>query len=233
MQRLDGVQGHPASLRVDLDRERRCGFPEVIYGAGKSREELLAAAASIYEHHGRMLLTRVDPDCGAWLARQIPGAEYRERARCVTAEREPRPRVGRIVLLSAGTADLPVAEEARVTAEITGNVTETFYDVGVAGLHRLLGIRDHLERARAIVVVAGMDGALPSVVAGLVGRPVIGVPTSAGYGAAFGGTAALLAMLNSCATGLAVVNIDNGFGAAMLASRINQLAHPHAEAGPS
>ena len=212
------------TLRPDLARAQRCGHAEVVYGEGKDREELLAAARSIHDAHGQVLVTRLSAEHGEYLASEIPGACYHPRARCLVAHREPPALRGRIAVLCAGTSDVPVAEEARLTAEITGSATDPCYDVGVAGVHRLLEIRERIDSARVVVVVAGMDGALPSVVAGLTRRPIIAVPTSVGYGASFGGLAALLTMLNSCATGVAVVNIDNGFGAGMLASRINRLA---------
>ncbi|MEM7164518.1 MAG: nickel pincer cofactor biosynthesis protein LarB [Planctomycetota bacterium] len=211
------------ALRLDHDRERRCGFPEVVFGAGKTTKDLVAAAEGIWARHDRLLITRIDAAGAAAVADRIGAGGYHERARCYSACREPVPRAGAVSILCAGTSDVAVAEEARITAEISGSATQHYYDVGVAGVHRLLSIRDELEEARVLVVVAGMEGALPSVVAGLVSRPVIAVPTSVGYGAAFGGIAALLGMLNSCANGISVVNIDNGFGAGMLASRINLL----------
>lgn len=210
-------------LRIDHDREQRCGFPEVIFGAGKTTADIVAAADAIWARHDQLLVTRLDAPGGAALSAHLGAGEYHERARCYTATRTPVVGAGAVSILCAGTSDVPVAEEARLTAEISGSHTKSYYDVGVAGVHRLLSIRDELESARVLVVVAGMEGALPSVVAGLVSRPVIAVPTSIGYGASFGGIAALLGMLNSCANGISVVNIDNGFGAGMLASRINLL----------
>jgi NCAIR mutase (PurE)-related protein len=210
--------------RVDTDRRRRVGFPEVIFSQGKTPGEVAAIAQTILAHDPVLLATRATPEHFAAVAAALPEAVYHERARCITVERAPLPRqTGTVGVLCAGTSDLAVAEEAAVTLEIFGNPTRRFYDVGVAGLHRLLAVRDALEACRALVVVAGMEGALPSVVAGLVSRPVIAVPTSVGYGASFGGLAALLAMLNTCASGVTVVNIDNGFGAAYAAATINRL----------
>lgn len=208
-------------IRIDHDRERRCGFPEVVFGQGKNPDDLVQACRRILDRHGRLLATRVDPTPAEALRDAIPEGEYHSRARCFSVERTPIPRKGRVLILCAGTSDVPVAEEARVTAEITGSHCTAHYDVGVAGIHRLFAIEHELRQARALVVVAGMEGALPSVVGGLVACPVIAVPTSIGYGAAFGGLAALLGMLNSCAAGVSVVNIDNGYGAGILASRIN------------
>ncbi|MGE3166667.1 MAG: nickel pincer cofactor biosynthesis protein LarB [Planctomycetota bacterium] len=213
----------PPTVRIDHDRERRCGFPEVVFGSGKSPEDLVAAARAVMDRHQRLLVTRVPPSSAAALQAAIPQGVHHPRAHCFTCAPTPLPRVGRVAILCAGTSDVGVAEEARITAEITGSATDPHYDVGVAGVHRLLRIESELRAARVLVVVAGMEGALPSVVAGLVSVPVIAVPTSVGYGAAFGGLAALLGMLNSCAAGVSVVNIDNGYGAGMLASRINQM----------
>ena len=211
--------------RVDTDRRRRCGFPEVIFCQGKTPVEVAAIARTILAHDPVVLGTRASPEHFAAVAAEVPGAVYHERARCILVERAPLPRLtGRIGVICAGTSDLPVAEEAAVTLETFGNPVERITDVGVAGLHRLLAVRDRLEACRVLVVVAGMEGALPSVVAGLVSVPVIAVPTSVGYGASFGGLAALLGMLNSCGSGVTVVNIDNGFGAAYAAATINRLA---------
>lgn len=212
--------------RVDHDRGLRCGYPEVIFGQGKTPSDILAIARAILDRSGRLLATRLAPEAAALLREAFPGGRWEERARCFTADRDPSPREpeGRVLVVSAGTSDLPVAEEARVTAEATGSRVETLHDVGVAGLHRLLARTERIREARVVVVVAGMEGALASVVGGLCAAPVVAVPTSVGYGASFGGLAALLAMLNSCAAGVAVVNIDNGFGAGFLASRINRMA---------
>jgi NCAIR mutase (PurE)-related protein len=219
--------------QVDTHRALRKGFPEVIFGAGKSPDQVVHIAARIYEHEQRILVTRVNGEHVRALRRQFKHALHHDAARCVTIERKPRPkRPGTIAVLCAGTSDLPVAEEAAVTADIMGNRVERIYDVGVAGLHRMLARLDSIRAANVIVVAAGMEGALPSVVAGLVSRPVIAVPTSVGYGASFGGIAALLGMLNSCGSGVTVVNIDNGFGAGYAASQINALAADAAAAAP-
>jgi hypothetical protein len=211
--------------RVDTHRALRKGFPEVIFGAGKSPAQVVKIAAKLLEREQRILVTRITPQHAAALRKKFKRAVHHEMARCVTIEKSPlRPRPGTIAVVCAGTSDLPVAEEAAVTAEIMGNRVERINDVGVAGLHRLFGWLDVIQRANVVVVVAGMEGALPSVVAGLVSRPVIAVPTSVGYGASFGGLAALLGMLNSCGSGVTVVNIDNGFGAGYAASQINELA---------
>jgi NCAIR mutase (PurE)-related protein len=210
--------------RVDTDRSRRCGFPEVIFADGKTPEQVLAIGRTILAHDPVLLVTRARAEHFALLAAQIPEARWHESARCVTVERTPLPRrEGTIGVICAGTSDLPVAEEASVTLEVFGNRVNRVTDVGVAGLHRLLAERDRLEACSALIVVAGMEGALPSVVAGLVSKPVIAVPTSIGYGANFGGIAALLGMLTSCGSGVTVVNIDNGFGAAYAAAQINRL----------
>ena len=213
--------------RVDHHRAIRQGFPEVVFGEGKTPDQVSQIAARIVEAGHRLLVTRTDVDAFAAVRARLGGAVFHETARIIShTTDEPPAGPGGILVVSAGTSDQRVAEEALVTGEVMGNRVERLYDVGVAGLHRLLAERSRLEHARVIVVVAGMEGALPSVVGGLVSVPVIAVPTSVGYGASFGGVAALLAMLNSCATGVAVVNIDNGFGAGALASMINQLAPP-------
>ncbi len=209
--------------RVDTDRRRRTGFPEVIYCPGKTPAETAAIAVTLLEHEPVLLATRATAGHFEAVAARVPDAVFHARARCITVERAPMPRqTGVIGVVCAGTSDLPVAEEAVVTLEVFGNPVRRFHDVGVAGLHRLLAVRDELEACAVLVVVAGMEGALPSVVAGLVSCPVIAVPTSVGYGASFGGLTALLAMLNSCASGVTVVNIDNGFGAAFAAATINR-----------
>lgn len=209
--------------KIDHHRAIRQGFPEVVLGLGKTPEQVAAIAAQIVERKHPLLVTRADEP--AWLAVKaaVPDAQYHAVARCITVQGECAPGKGTIVLCSAGTSDVPVAEEAAVTAEVLGNTVDRVYDVGVAGIHRLLAQRDRLASARVVIVVAGMEGALPSVVAGMVGVPVIAVPTSIGYGASFGGVAALLGMLNSCANGVSVVNIDNGYGAGCIASMINHL----------
>lgn len=207
--------------RLDVEREARCGVPEVIFAAGKTATQTTEIALAALEHHGRFLATRVPDDAARELLAAIPEAVRHERSRCVTADlRTGVTRTGHVLVLSAGTSDEPVAEEALVTAHFAGARTELIRDVGVAGLHRLLAHQDAMRAADALVVVAGMEGALPSVVAGLVDVPVVAVPTSVGYGASFGGLAALLAMLNSCAAGVTVVNIDNGFGAGFAAARM-------------
>lgn len=210
---------------VDTHRGLRQGFPEVIFGAGKTPAQVVGIAAELYRRSRRVLITRVTPEQARLLRKRFKIAVHHEVARCVTLDPRPLPkRPGSIAVVCAGTSDLPVAEEAAVTAEIMGNRVARVADVGVAGLHRLLGKLTVLQSANVVVVVAGMEGALPSVVAGLVDKPVIAVPTSVGYGASFGGVAALLAMLNSCGSGVTVVNIDNGFGAGFAASQINALA---------
>jgi len=207
---------------IDHHRALRQGFPEVVYGAGKTTEQLVAIAQRIAERGDGVLVTRVAPESVAPLLEALPGAESNALARTVRvrAVQPPETALGSVLVVTAGTSDLPVAEEAAVTADAMGCIAERLTDVGVAGIHRLLGSSAVLERAAVIIVVAGMDGALASVVGGLVRVPVIAVPTSVGYGAAFSGIAPLLTMLNSCAAGVTVVNIDNGFGAAVAAARI-------------
>ena len=209
--------------KIDHHRSIRQGFPEVILGLGKSPDQVAAIAAQIVARGNPLLVTRAEDAAWEAVKATVPHAEYHALARCITVKGECAPGKGTIVLCSAGTSDQPVAEEAAVTAEILGNTVERIYDVGVAGIHRVLAQRDRLDAARVVIVVAGMEGALPSVVAGMVGVPVIAVPTSIGYGASFGGIAALLGMLNSCANGVSVVNIDNGYGAGCIASMINHL----------
>ena len=209
--------------RLDTQRELRCGFPEVVFGERKEPAELVEIARSILARHERLLVTRVAEAGLSALRAALPDCRVHARARAVSVNApEPGTGEGRVLVLSAGTADAPVAEEAELTARMLGARTERLDDVGVAGIHRLLAHSEALERARVLVVVAGMEGALPSVVGGLVRRPVIAVPTSVGYGASFGGLSALLAMLNSCAAGVTVVNIDNGFGAGYAAALINR-----------
>jgi NCAIR mutase (PurE)-related protein len=206
--------------RVDVDREQRQGAAEVIYGEGKLPEDIREIARALLDAGQNVLVTRL-PKGGLEALADLPGeVEHNERARCARIVQKPRESIGRVALLCAGTSDLPVAEEAGFTLEFLGAEVERVYDVGVAGLHRLLDADGGWKTADCVVVVAGMDGALPSVVGGLTGCPVIAVPTSVGYGASFGGLSALLAMLNSCSAGVAVVNIDNGFGAARAAHRI-------------
>jgi len=210
--------------RVDHHRTVRQGFPEVVFGQGKSPEQIAAIAQRIVSAGHSLLVTRTNAEAQAAVVQSLPDASFHPLARTITLRVGAScPGKGTVVVAAAGTADLPVAEEAAISAEIMGNTVDRLYDVGVAGLHRLLAEHQRLTSARVLIVVAGMEGALPSVVGGLVDVPVIAVPTSVGYGASFGGLTALLAMLNSCATGVAVVNIDNGFGAAAIASSINHL----------
>jgi len=210
--------------KVDHHRSLRLGLPEVIYGEGKSTAQIVAIATRMQQQGANVLVTRLDEVKAAEFLSAFPGARYEAHARLATVLTHPSEIVGRgrIVVASAGTSDLGVAEEAAITAELLGNEVERIHDVGVAGIHRLFAHRDSLSGASVLIVVAGMEGALPSVVAGLVDRPVVAVPTSVGYGASFGGLAALLAMLNSCAPGITVVNVDNGFGAGVAASLINR-----------
>jgi NCAIR mutase (PurE)-related protein len=210
--------------KVDHHRAARQGFPEVILGLGKTPAQIAGIAERIAARGHSLLVTRADQAAFEAVAKVLPGCEYEEGARAITLRRDDvTPGKGTVLIAAAGTSDFGVAEEAAVTASVMGNDVDRLYDVGVAGLHRLLRARERLTSARVIVVVAGMEGALPSVVAGLVKVPVIAVPTSVGYGASFGGIAALLGMLNSCANGVSVVNIDNGFGGGCIASVINHL----------
>jgi len=209
---------------ADTHRHLRTGFPEVVLGQGKTPEQIAAILIELRRGGSTVMASRVSPEAGAIVVREVHEARYLPVPRAVVVGPMPAPDRGRglIAVLSAGTADVPVAEEAALTAELAGNRVERIFDVGVAGLHRLLVYRETLETAEVIVVAAGMEGALPSVVGGLFARPVIAVPTSVGYGASLGGMAALLSMLNSCAAGVAVVNIDNGFGAGQMAAMINR-----------
>jgi len=210
--------------KVDHHRGLRNGFPEVILGEGKDAAQIVAIAERLQATGGDVLVTRLGAEPARELLAAVPGFRYHATARvaCYRAREAPPTGRGTVLVVTAGTADLPVAEEAALSAEFMGNAVERLYDVGVAGIHRLLDGRDRLWDAAVLIIVAGMEGALPSVVGGLVDRPVIAVPTSVGYGTSFGGLAALLAMLNTCAAGVVVVNIDNGFGAAAAATRINQ-----------
>ena len=209
---------------VDHHRSLRQGFPEVIYGPGKTPEQVAAIVESMNRHQHNVLVTRASKEQFVSVQRISPDAQFHELARAIVIRKtEGVHGKGTVMVISAGTSDVPVAEEAVVTLKLMGNPIEALYDVGVAGLHRLLDRRARLAEARVLIVVAGMEGALPSVVGGLVSAPVIAVPTSIGYGASLGGVAALLGMLNSCASNVTVVNIDNGFGAAMVASLINRL----------
>ncbi|SRR5579862_813882 len=210
--------------RVDTGRRDRRGFPEVIYCEGKTAEDVRAIARVIVANDPVLLATRARREHYDAVAAEFPEAVFHARARCITLEKEPLPKnSGKVGVICAGTSDLPVAEESIVTLEIFGNAVERIHDIGVAGIHRLIAVRDRLEACNVLIVVAGMEGALPSAVAGLTSRPIIAVPTSVGYGASFGGLAALLGMLNSCGSGVTVVNIDNGFGAAYAAATINRL----------
>jgi pyridinium-3,5-biscarboxylic acid mononucleotide synthase len=225
---LDALRAQPYEnlgfARVDHHRSVRQGFPEVILGLGKTPAQTAAIAAEIVARGSTLLVTRATDAMYEAVRARIPAATYYADAALITfRQQDISPGKGQIVVAAAGTSDLAVAEEAARTAELMGNEVARLYDVGVAGLHRLLGERARLASARVIIVVAGMEGALPSVIAGLVSVPVIAVPTSVGYGASFGGIAALLGMLNSCASGVSVVNIDNGFGAGAIASLINHL----------
>jgi len=209
--------------KVDSHRKIRCGFPEVIFCMGKTTEQVVKIVEHIVAGGNDMLATRASMEIYEAVSRKFSEAVYNEQARTITIRKTKRkPHKGLILIITAGTSDIPVAEEARVTAEIMGNNVKVLYDVGVAGIHRLMKSHGELLKANVIIVVAGMEGALASVVGGLVDCPVIGVPTSIGYGASFFGVAPLLSMLNSCAAGVSVVNIDNGFGAAYAASLINR-----------
>ncbi|HHY85005.1 MAG TPA: nickel pincer cofactor biosynthesis protein LarB [Verrucomicrobia bacterium] len=217
--------------QLDTHRELRKGFPEVVFGSGKTVAQVVAIASKLLEKNQSVLATRLTPEQARALKKKFRSAVHHELARCVTIVRKPLPkRPGTIAVVCAGTSDLPIMEEAAVTAEVMGNRVERVADVGVAGVHRLLNRLETIQRANVVIVVAGMEGALPSVVAGLVSTPVIAVPTSVGYGASFGGLAALLGMLNSCGSGVTVVNIDNGFGAGYAASQINALCERAARA---
>ncbi|MCY0874965.1 MAG: nickel pincer cofactor biosynthesis protein LarB [Firmicutes bacterium] len=210
---------------VDHHRALRQGVPEVIFGQGKTREQIVAIVESLHRRDAdAILVTRVGQEVYDDVREVAPTAVYHELARLVVVEARPRAKVGRIAVVCAGTSDLPVAHEAVYTAQLLGNHADLIADVGVAGIHRLFARMPEIAAAQVVIVIAGMEGALPSVVGGLVDKPLIAVPTSIGYGANFGGLSALLGMLNSCASGVTVVNIDNGFGAAVAASRINHLA---------
>lgn len=210
---------------LDTHRALRTGFPEVILCQGKQPEHVVAIMERLCVGDAPVLATRAGPELADLVRAKLPDVRYHPLGRCLIYEPRPLPKgPGNILVISAGTADLPVAEEAALTADLMGNHVERIFDVGVAGLHRLLAHMPQIMQAQVVIVVAGMEGALPSVVGGLVRRPVIAVPTSVGYGASFGGLAALLGMLNSCAAGVTVVNIDNGFGAGFAAAQINRLA---------
>jgi len=216
--------------RLDLDRARRCGFPEVVFALGKTAEQVARIGADLFARSGVLLVTRVEPEQYTALAAVVPEAVYHEQPRLVVACREDAAvsdSIGHIVVATGGTADFPIAEEAALTAEVHGARVTRLYDVGVAGVHRALAHTELLRDARVIIAVAGMEGALPTLIAGLVDVPIIAVPTSVGYGASYEGIAPLLTMLNSCAGGISVVNIDNGFGAAVVATRINSPSWEH------
>ena len=209
--------------KIDCHRRMRRGFPEVIFGKGKTAGQIVEIARNLLSHDGTLLITRTDKKVFLRLRKIVPEVEFNEKAGAIYFNKQkPVIKKGTVLVVTAGTGDMPVAEEAKVTLEVMGNRVETLYDVGVAGIHRLLDKKESLRRANVIIVVAGMEGALASVVSGLVSRPVIAVPTSIGYGAAFEGIAPLLTMMNSCSPGVGVVNIDNGFGAGYLASQINE-----------
>ena len=214
--------------QVDHARELRQGFPEVIFAAGKTKEQLKIIFKNLYEKSfGNLIATRADFEKYKFLSEEIPDAKFDEVSKMIYLDRDKkiiRDETRKILILAAGTSDLPVAEEARLTAYLFGNFVSAFYDCGVAGIHRLFAHISEIQSANVIIVVAGMEGALASVVGGLTDKPIIAVPTSVGYGASFNGLAALLAMLNSCAAGVSVVNIDNGFGAGVMASKINKLS---------
>lgn len=215
---------HMGYAVLDLHRELRRGYPEVIFGGGKTPRQITEIMLRLAESsQGNILATRCQSEVYDYLKQALPQAKYHPMAKLIALERSKGAEAGHILIICAGTSDMPVAEEAALTAAYLGNRITRLYDVGVAGLHRLLDAKEQLMAARVIIVVAGMEGALPSVVAGLVDKPVIAVPTSVGYGASFGGVAALLGMLNSCSSGVLVVNIDNGFGAGYAASSINQM----------
>ena len=211
--------------KIDHHRAIRQGFPEVVLGEGKSARDIAAIVRAMRRHKTNILVTRVAPEKMTAMKRLVRGLKYHSVARAVTWSPQPIKIVGKgtLLIVCAGTSDIPIAEEAAITAVMMGNRTEKLFDVGVAGIHRLLDSRARLDAASVLIVVAGMEGALPSVVAGLVAKPVIAVPTSIGYGASFNGLSALLGMLNSCAAGVTVVNIDNGFGAGFAASLINRV----------
>ncbi len=225
MEEIEGLTWEDLEFaRVDHHRSWRKGFPEIIYGEGKTAPQIVRIAQSIIQSQSNLIITRLSAESYRKIRARLPGITYHPQARIAYLLQEKAEKgKGTICVISAGTSDVPVAEEAALISELLGNEVDRVYDVGVAGLHRLLAEKEKIRRARVIIVVAGMEGALPSVVAGLVKVPIIAVPTSVGYGASFHGLAALLAMLNSCPGGVAVVNIDNGFGAAVIASQINHL----------
>ena len=218
-----------ACAKPDHHRSLRLGFPEVVFGQGKTVEQIVAIAERLAQRSERLLITRVSQEVFSAVKEKIPDVAYNPVSRSILLNRKQRTRRPGITVVTGGTADIPVAEEAAVTAELMGNKVERVYDVGVAGIHRLLDKLPQLRKARVIIAVAGMEGALPSVVGGLVSIPIIAVPTSVGYGASFAGLSPLLTMLNSCAPGVAVVNIDNGFGAGYIAGLINRHSQARSE----
>ena len=223
LERLEGMPYEDVGFaRVDHHRHLRLGAPEVLFGAGKSADQIITISERMLERGSNLLVTRIDKATWEIVRLAHHDAIFHETARAMTIERHEIVRTGLVAVVTAGTTDMPVAEEAAVTAEACRAVVERIFDVGVAGLHRILGERERIASANAVVVAAGMEGALPSVVGGLVSGPVIAVPTSVGYGASFQGLAALLGMLNSCASNVTVVNIDNGFGAGFVAALINR-----------
>lgn len=212
-------------VRLDDFRESRTGIPEIVWGENKTLDQLVSIVRRMTEKQSLILVSRVDEEKGRCLTREFPAGNYHAESRLFSLQPRPRkesPGRGTILILAAGTSDIPVAEEAFVTASLLGSRVDRIYDIGIAGIHRLLEQIEHIRKASVLVVVAGMEGALPSVVAGLVGKPIVAVPTSVGYGTGLGGIAALLAMLNGCAPGVTVVNIDNGVGAAVAAHLINR-----------
>jgi NCAIR mutase (PurE)-related protein len=211
--------------KVDHHRHLRTGFPEVVLGLGKTTDQIIKIAEKIVKREQNFLVTRIDAEVGAKLVEQFPDGEYFQEARIFSIEIDPRKKYGYVLVITAGTSDIPVAEEAAITASLFGCGVDRIYDVGVAGVHRLLAFQSMIEEADVVVVAAGMEGALASVVASITAAPVVALPTSVGYGANFEGLAALLGMLNSCATGLSVVNVDNGFGAGCVAASICARAH--------
>jgi pyridinium-3,5-biscarboxylic acid mononucleotide synthase len=232
---LDQLKSLPVEdigfARLDHHRALRTGSPEIVYGPGKTPTQIASILQRLSSKHSMILCSRASTDAYDEVHQVLPDAEYYPASGAIIVRRNHQKLAPGIMVLTAGTSDFPIAEEVELAAETMGQEVERIEDVGVAGLHRLIAVLDRLRRARVLVVIAGMEGALPSVVAGLVDVPVIGVPTSVGYGASFGGVAALLAMLNSCAAGLGVVNIDNGIGAGILASRINRKIHDSCPAG--
>lgn len=217
------VEASLGFARIDLDRPRRCGVPEVVFCPGKTAGQIVAILRRMADAGHNVLASRISPDQARIVREALPAAVYHETARCLTFDVAPLPELkGQVAVVTAGTSDIPVAEEAALTASRMGARVEQIFDVGVAGLHRLMKHLDTLRASRAIVVVAGMEGALPSVVGGLVDRPIVAVPTSIGYGVNLGGLTTLMAMLNSCVPGITVVNIDNGFGAGVAAAMINR-----------